>query len=451
MANNGVYYSGGQSGTGLNLTSGDVTRINISTGGTITFNNDYSFPTADGGANEVLVTDGAGNITFDTLSNASLDNSSITINNSSVSLGGSINVGTVTSVGITAGALIDVTNSPITTSGNITVAVDLSELTDMTATMTGTDEFVVLDSSAQRRKAANEIGLSIFNNDAGFTTNTGTVTNVTVGTGLDVSNGTTTPNITLDLSELTTSTSNADGDYFVVVDTSNTQRKLTKANIDLSGFNDDITLYESDGTLADNRTVLQATFNLDFQSASGEWGQFSHNNSTTVGTPRLRVQADDPYTDVLELQSSTAGVFLINGFDSVGAPIFSVDGLGNLIATSKSFLIKHPTKEDYALRYGSLEGPEHGVYVRGRLNGANTIELPDYWVELIDETTITVQLTSIGSHQNLYVKDIVDNTIVVANGNLLSSKINCFYFVQAERKDIEKMVVEFPRGTEPLQ
>ena len=66
-----------------------------------------------------------------------------------------------------------------------TLSVDLSELTDMTATMTGTDEFIVLDAGADRRKAANEIGLSIFSNDAGFTTNTGDITNVSVsGTGL---------------------------------------------------------------------------------------------------------------------------------------------------------------------------------------------------------------------------------------------------------------------------
>ncbi len=66
-----------------------------------------------------------------------------------------------------------------------TLSVDLSELTDMTAAMVGTDEFIVLDASADRRKAANEIGLSIFSNDAGFTTNTGDITNVSVsGTGL---------------------------------------------------------------------------------------------------------------------------------------------------------------------------------------------------------------------------------------------------------------------------
>lgn len=86
------------------------------------------------------------------------------------------NSGTVTSVGITAGSLIDVSGGPITSSGNITVNVDLSELTDMTATMAGTDEFVVLDASAQRRKAANEIGLSIFNNDSGFITGNQTIT-----------------------------------------------------------------------------------------------------------------------------------------------------------------------------------------------------------------------------------------------------------------------------------
>jgi hypothetical protein len=49
-----------------------------------------------------------------------------------------------------------------------TVTLDLSELVDMTGTMIGTDEFIVLDAGAERRKAANEIGLSIFNNDSGF-------------------------------------------------------------------------------------------------------------------------------------------------------------------------------------------------------------------------------------------------------------------------------------------
>jgi hypothetical protein len=94
------------------------------------------------------------------------------------------NTGTVTSVAFSTGTGLDITGSPITTSGTVSVSLDLSEFTDMTATMTGTDEFIVLDAGAERRKAANEIGLSIFNNDAGFTTNTGDITGVTAGSGL---------------------------------------------------------------------------------------------------------------------------------------------------------------------------------------------------------------------------------------------------------------------------
>lgn len=110
---------------------------------------------------------------------------------------------------------------------------------------------------------------------------------------------------------------------------------------------------------------------------------------------------------------------------------------GTLSATSKSFLIAHPTKPNMKLRYGSLEGPENGVYVRGKLKGDNKIELPEYWTKLVDVDTITVSLTAIGKSQDLYVEDIVDNVVYVAGQN-----INCFYVVYAERIDIGKLQVE---------
>ena len=68
-------------------------------------------------------------------------------------------LGAVTTVG--AGSLIDIDVSGATS----TVNVDLSELADMTAAIVAADEFVVLDASSQKRKAASEIPLSIFNND----------------------------------------------------------------------------------------------------------------------------------------------------------------------------------------------------------------------------------------------------------------------------------------------
>lgn len=116
---------------------------------------------------------------------------------------------------------------------------------------------------------------------------------------------------------------------------------------------------------------------------------------------------------------------------------------GGLTAATKSFLIDHPTKEGMKLRHGSLEGPENGVYVRGRLKDSNTIELPDYWTGLIDEDTITVNLTPIGKHQKIFVEDIADNKVIVGNDNLMSKAINCFYTVYAERKDVDKLTVEY--------
>lgn len=76
-----------------------------------------------------------------------------------------------------AGALLDLTGT--------TFAVDLSELTDMTAGVVGsTDELVLLDSGLQRRKAINEINLGQFNNDQGWTSSVGDITNVTANAPL---------------------------------------------------------------------------------------------------------------------------------------------------------------------------------------------------------------------------------------------------------------------------
>ncbi len=124
--------------------------------------------------------------------------------------------------------------------------------------------------------------------------------------------------------------------------------------------------------------------------------------------------------------------------NSSGTALASISPSGAFSAVTKSFVIKHPTKEGKLLRYGSLEGPENGVYVRGKIDSSNVIELPDYWIALIDESTITVNMTPIGSSQNLYVEDIKDNKVYVSGG--IDSKF--FYTVFAERKDVTKLVVE---------
>lgn len=115
----------------------------------------------------------------------------------------------VTSVGITDGDLIDSSGGPITDSGNITINVDLTELTNMAAAIDGTqDRLVVLDNNVtQHSKLINTIPLSEFNNDSGWTSNAGTVTNVNSGNGLDFTDFTVSGTITLGLPGSTTGTS----------------------------------------------------------------------------------------------------------------------------------------------------------------------------------------------------------------------------------------------------
>ena len=114
---------------------------------------------------------------------------------------------------------------------------------------------------------------------------------------------------------------------------------------------------------------------------------------------------------------------------------------GKVTAASKSFLINHPTKKGKKLEHGSLEGPENGVYVRGKVEKNNVIELPEYWTGLVNEDTITVQLTPMGFFQKLYVKEIKDNKVYVEKSGF--GKPSFFYNVYGERKDIEKIKVEY--------
>ena len=115
----------------------------------------------------------------------------------------------------------------------------------------------------------------------------------------------------------------------------------------------------------------------------------------------------------------------------------------------KPFDLEHPTKgKGHRLRYACIEGPEVGVYYRGRLKGKNIIELPYYWKDLVHEDSITVQLQPIGKNQNLVIESFNSEYIVIelgANQDFLTNEIliDCFYHVYAERKDINPLIVEY--------
>ena len=119
----------------------------------------------------------------------------------------------------------------------------------------------------------------------------------------------------------------------------------------------------------------------------------------------------------------------------------------------KGFDIKHPTKEGHRLRYICLEGPEGGVYHRGRITGTNIINLPDYWKDLVDIDSISVQLQPIGRQQNLVIQEIDEDFIVIVedstNIDLITdlSTIDCFYHIYGTRKDGEVLIPEYKGET----
>ena len=103
----------------------------------------------------------------------------------------------------------------------------------------------------------------------------------------------------------------------------------------------------------------------------------------------------------------------------------------------KTFVINHPLDENKYLVHACLEGPEVGVYYRGRSkiedgNNKVTIKLPKYFSELVNEESISIQLQMIGKIPR--INDIV--TFYEHNCIYVSGSSGEFYWhIYAERKN----------------
>lgn len=181
--------------------------------------------------------------------------------------------------------------------------------------------------------------------------------------------------------------------------------------------------------------------------------QFHYIMKSNTGDEDYPSEACEPWyhaafqVDSIQLNTEITGNgdIDIQGAISAQATIQSateVSAAGITLTSRKPFDIPHPVKKGYRLRHVCLEGPESGVYYRGRLKNSNVINLPEYWSGLVDPESITVTLTQIGSSQDLIVDKIEwGRKVLIKSGN--ASNIDCYFLIHGERKDGEKLIVEY--------
>jgi hypothetical protein len=104
---------------------------------------------------------------------------------------------------------------------------------------------------------------------------------------------------------------------------------------------------------------------------------------------------------------------------------------------TKTFVIDHPTNKNKYLVHGCLEGPEGGVYYRGKCeieNGESVkIHLPEYVNDLATDFTIQITPVYCGKKlEQLYMSEVENNCFTVYGENC-----KFHWLVHGKRCDIE--------------
>ena len=167
-------------------------------------------------------------------------------------------------------------------------------------------------------------------------------------------------------------------------------------------------------------------------------------SSSLADTASFAQRGDGDFSGVFS-GSNYSTEFTFDGDTLIVSGNVFVDG--TLDAATKNFKIQHPTMPAYYLVHSSLEGPERGIYHRGKLKTSNIIHLPDYWLELTDDTDITVQLTPIGNSCQHFVKSVSREEIEVGCD---CGKPHCFYIVHAQRYNEGQFEVLQPKKSVKL-
>ncbi len=153
-------------------------------------------------------------------------------------------------------------------------------------------------------------------------------------------------------------------------------------------------------------------------------------SKNNYGVRGITLTGDTVVGDVVDTSGAILKARGILGFDATTA----VYGNGDLLVTgTKSFVDPHPTDASRVIAYVSLEGPESGIYFRGRgrfERGMATIAVPESFRLVGDEEGLTIQVTPIGRMASFAVVSADLNQIVVRG----SADVDFYYLVNGVRK-----------------
>jgi hypothetical protein len=278
------------------------------------------------------------------------------------------------------------------------------------------------------------------------------VASFTAGTGItgDASGEGSAPTIALDLNELSTSVTSANGDYFAVVDSADgAQYKLTKANIDISGFNNDsgfitsadggnaATLDSLDSTsflrsdAADTKTAGDLSFSDNVKAIFGAGSdlQIYHDGSNSYiseqGSGNLFIQGDSG----IVIESASTGENFIAA-SSNGAVTLFYDNSAKLATTSTGvavtggFTATAPSTISSESGYAALEmGGASGAYIDMKSPASDDYDGRIQWngSDLILTTSATSGGDVVLQHQGNNTKLRTTATGVDVTGDVTSS------------------------------
>jgi hypothetical protein len=285
---------------------------------------------------------------------------------------------------------------------------------------------------------------------AAYSTTVGTVTSVIAGNGM-TQTGTSTINPTLNVVSHA-GTAGSIGTINVGVDAIGVNLGTTSTTAARGDHTHTLAVVTAAGNTATNSITLPGVEG----NAYGFWGgttTYSIAMGLTAGTYQYGPVTG--YSLKMCMGSGadrgfTWGQYGVKPIAALNATSGDMTIAGAFSAASKSFLIKHPTKEGMKLQYGSLESPYHGVRLTGEgevIDGHCVIHLPNYIHGLCKQEGSQVQITNIKHGKVLWVDDIVVEKAyftVACDMGMFDRKTYKFYWsFTAVRKDVTEIVVEF--------